>query len=42
MSVFENRLLSKLFGAGRNEVAGRQRDCIMRIFMIYSSPVLYR
>ena len=42
MSVFENRLLRKIFCHGRDEVAGEQKDCIMRRLMIYSSPVLFR
>jgi hypothetical protein len=40
--VFENRLLSKIFGPGMEEVAGGQKDSTMRRLVIYSSPVLFR
>jgi hypothetical protein len=33
LRVFENRVLSKLFGSKTEEVAGNGEDCILRSFM---------
>jgi hypothetical protein len=36
VKVFENRVLSELFGPKREEVTGEWKDFIMRSFMIYT------
>jgi hypothetical protein len=39
--VFENRVLRRKFGPGREEAAGGWRRCIMRIFIIYTPHEIF-
>jgi hypothetical protein len=36
LRVFENKVLTRIFGSRRDEVTGRWRNCITRSFMIYT------